>query len=336
MQDIATIKGDSTQGRAPLATLLTGEHLVKALEPTGFIRDGVATCVEGAKYDFRMSPLILKASFGTPVNLERLPEDQRASITVEPGEVVFVRTIEKLALPNNIIAVLSPKRKLSHQGIITLGGFAIDPRYRGPLFIGLHNFSSTPFHLQPGRKLIAAMFYELSGTEVCQFPVPEPMGEHDEFPDELVGLIKNYKPVELKWVVEALGEAQKRIDTSSAELHDDRSWKREFQDALESHNKQIESLIEGLREERDARKVEDTSIKSTLATMGDTFSIFRSAWVVVALLVTAILSGFFGWLIPRLMERPAAPTAVVTAPPPNITPTPAPPAQLPAPAPAPK
>ena len=141
-----------------MATLITGAHLTKALEADGFIKDGSTACVEGAKYDFRMSPLILKASFGTPVNLEKLPEDQRAKVTVEPGEVVFVRTIEKLSLPNNVIAMLSPKRKLSHQGIIVLGGFAIDPKYRGPLFVGLYNFSSTPFHLQTGRKLMRRSF----------------------------------------------------------------------------------------------------------------------------------------------------------------------------------
>ncbi|MGH6801014.1 MAG: dCTP deaminase domain-containing protein, partial [Methylocella sp.] len=126
--------------------MITGDRLSKALEPGGFLLGGSAACVEGAKYDFRMSPIILKASFGTPVNLDKLPEDQRAQVKVESGEVVFVRTLETLALPNDIIAMLSPKRKLSQQGIIALGGFAVDPKYRGPLFVGLYNFSSTPFY----------------------------------------------------------------------------------------------------------------------------------------------------------------------------------------------
>jgi deoxycytidine triphosphate deaminase len=171
------------EGSRSVATLVTGERRSKAIEPGGFIREGAGTCVEGAKYDFRMSPLILKASFGTPINLEKLPEDQRAKVTADPGEVVFVRTIERLDLPNNIIAMLSPKRKLSHQGIIVLGGFAIDPKYRGPLFIGLYNFSSTPFHLQSGKRLIAAVFYELADSELTDFPIPEPMGEQEDFPD---------------------------------------------------------------------------------------------------------------------------------------------------------
>jgi deoxycytidine triphosphate deaminase len=115
-------------------------------------------------------------------------------MTVEFGEVVFVLTMEQLDLPNNIMAVLSPKRKLSHHGIIALGGFCIDPLYKGPLWIGLYNFSSTAFPLKSGRKLIAALFYELMGDELTDFSVPESAGQGD-FPDELVDLIRNYKPV---------------------------------------------------------------------------------------------------------------------------------------------
>ena len=285
----------SSEGQAlPVAMLITGERLSKALEPTGFIQDGSPACVEGAKYDFRMSPLILKSSFGTPVNIEKLPEDQRAAVKVEPGEVIFVRTIERLTLPNNVMAVLSSKRKLSHQGIIVLGGFAIDPKYRGPLFVGLYNFSSTPFHLQPGRKLIAAMFYELAGAELMEFPVPDPMGEHDDFPDELVTLIKNYKPVEYKWVSEAITETQRRLDALSAEFHDDKSWKREFQDALDNQTKQIDKLLEGLKEEREARKQEDTAITTKLEGMSSVWSTFRAGfnvfWVIVLLALGALIT----------------------------------------------
>jgi deoxycytidine triphosphate deaminase len=286
------------EGQA-LARLLTGEHLDKALEPMGFIKDGSPTCVEGAKYDFRMSPIILKASFGTPINLEKLPEHERAQVKVEPGEVVFVRTIEKLALPNNVMAMLSPKRKLSHQGIIALGGFAIDPKYCGPLFIGLYNFSSTPFNLQPGRKLIAAMFYELMDPEIIEFPVPEPMGEQEDFPDELVTLIKNYKPVELKWVSEALAETQRRLDVLSSELHDDRSWKQEFKDALSDQTKQIDKLLEGLKEEREARQAEDTRIQDRLYHVSHMFAGFRVVWVIIAIIVAAIAGGLADHFVPK-------------------------------------
>lgn len=55
-----------------------------------------------------------------------------------------------------MIAQLSPKRKISQAGVLTLGGHTVDPGYEGPLLIGLLNVASKPFILKPGRKLIAA------------------------------------------------------------------------------------------------------------------------------------------------------------------------------------
>ncbi len=287
----------SVGGHLFMASLLSGGQLESALLDEGFIRDGSIDCVEGVKYDFRMSPIVLKAKFGTPINIDKLPESERAQVTVEPGEVVFVRTVEQLALPNDVMAVLSPKRKLSHQGIIVLGGLSVDPRYAGPLFVGLYNFSSTPFPLQPGKKLIAALFYQLSGTELMDFAVPEATGDGD-FPEELVTLIRNYKPVELSAITSATEDLKKRLDALVSEFRDDRTWKHDFQEGLDRQTKQIDKLLEGLKEEKDARKDEDTALRSRLDSMTDLFSVFKIGWVIAALLVAAAL----GYWVPKAFE----------------------------------
>src|SRR2546429_8482274 len=126
---------------------ITGEELGKAVQDRTFIKGGSLQCVEGMKYDFRLGSRVLKSSLGAPIDLKHLTETERGKIAVEPGEVVFVLTEERLELPNDMKAELSPKRKLSHEGILVLGGFSIDPRYSGKLLIGLYNFSSTPFPL---------------------------------------------------------------------------------------------------------------------------------------------------------------------------------------------
>jgi deoxycytidine triphosphate deaminase len=283
-----------------MASLITGERLQRAVEDGTFIKNGLVKSVEGAKYDFRMSPVVLKSSFVTPVNIEKLPEDKRAQAVVEPGEVVFVKTMELLDLPNSMIATLSPKRKLSHLGIIALGGFAVDPKYKGPLFIGLYNFSSTPFPLIPGRKLIAAMFYNLGDDELTDFPDLEPITDQDEFPDDLISLIRNYKPVELKGLTEALHHLQGQFNTLQDEVRDDRTWKKEFRDAQDQQTKQIDKLLEGLQEEKAIRKEEDAALRSKLDGMSNLFAgtklIWRIFWT-VALIIIGILAGHYGPLL---------------------------------------
>jgi deoxycytidine triphosphate deaminase len=284
----------------PMAMLITGDGLRGAVED-GFIKHGNSQCVEGAKYDFRLSPQILKASFGQPVDIEKLSEMERASVTIEPGEVVFVRTIEELDLPENIIAVLSPKRKISHAGIIALGGFCIDPLYRGPLWLGLYNVSSTPFVLRPRKKLIAALFYQLSDEEQTHFPTPETTTE-GEFPDDLITLIKNYKPVELTSLADAVANLESQLTALTTEVREDRDWKGTFRESLEKQSRQIDKLLEGLREEKDARKQEDETIRTRLDKMSGLFFGAKMIWIVIALISGAFLSALFDLRIPELFK----------------------------------
>jgi deoxycytidine triphosphate deaminase len=286
--------------RRSVSSLITGDKLRAALGPDGFIKDGNPTSVEGAKYDFRMSPLILKSSFSAPIHLDKLSEEQRAQIRVEPGEVVFVRTIERLDLPKTITAVLSTKRKLSHQGIIALGGFCIDPLYKGPLFIGLYNFSSTPFPLQAGKKLIAALFYRLEGDELAEFSPPDSVPD-DDFPDDLKNLIRNYKPVELKGLIESIGTIQSQLDALTVEVRDDRTWKRDFQEALERQTKQIDKLLEGLQDEKGIRKEEDAAIRTKLDSMSSIFTTARLIWVIIWTLITLLLGGIVGPYVTKMI-----------------------------------
>ena len=279
-----------------MPTLLTGARLRSAVEENTFIEDEIVGGVEGVKYDFHMGTRILKSSYGQTVDIEKLPEKECSGMSVEPGEVVFVLTHERLNLPKNIVAVLSPKRKLAHSGIMIMGGLTVDPLYKGVLWIGLYNFSSTAFPLIPGKKLIAAMFYELAKSELDEFPIPESVGV-DEFPDELVGLIKNYRPFQIQSLSVEISDTQKRLDALIVEVRDDRNWKKDFQEALEKQSREIDKLLNGLREEKEVRKEEDLAIRNKLDSVQGFFAGVKLLWIIIALVVGAILS----WTVPKLL-----------------------------------
>ena len=246
-----------------MAKIITEVALKEAVESQTFIKGGSASCAEGLKYDFRLGTRILKASLGQPVDMNSLPEVQRGAMAVDPGEVLFVLTEERLELPRNIMAQLSPKRKLSHEGILVLGGLCIDPLYRGKLLVGLYNFSSSRFPLRPGKKLIAAVFYELGEDEIGELQPVE--ANIEDFPDELVRLIQNYRPVVLQSLQESLAETQRQLTDLRNEITSGREWQRQFQTSLERHDSQIDKLLRGLEDEKENRKDAGRTFREELA-----------------------------------------------------------------------
>lgn len=257
--------GRQCAGDQAMAKVVSGNALKRAVENQTFIKGGSLSCAEGLKYDFRLGTRILKASFGLPVDMSSMTEAERGQIAVDPGEVLFVLSEERVELPKNIMAQLSPKRKLSHDGILVLGGLCIDPLYHGKLLVGLYNFSSTRFPLRPGKKLIAAVFYELIEEEISELDPVETSIE--DFPDELVRLIQNYRPVVLQTLQESLAETQRQLNALRTEITSGREWQEQFKTSLGRHDDQIEKLLKGLGEEKDNRSDAEKSFRQELSAM---------------------------------------------------------------------
>ena len=193
-----------------MPVLLNNNDLLQAISPTGFIENGKSENIDGIKYDFSLSQRVLKAKFKIPINIDDLPQTTRTEFVVDPGEVVFVLTEETLKMPDNVMAVLIPKRKLSHDGIMILGGLSVDPLYAGKLLIGLYNLSSSPFQIIAGKKLIAAQFYRLSDEEKQNINAPSVAIK--DFPEELVKLMQNYKPVSMDALMSNMSSLEARFE----------------------------------------------------------------------------------------------------------------------------
>jgi dCTP deaminase len=272
-----------------LASLITGAELRKAVEDQSFIKGGEVRCAEGVKYDFRLSRRLLKAKWGQPVNMDEKSEED---LFIDGGEVVFVLTEERLELPSDIMAVLSPKRKLSHEGILSMGGLCIDPGYNGRLLIGLFNISSTRWPLRRGNKLIAATFHRLQGSEVDDFPPPpEPL---DDFPDDLVRVIREYQPVAVQKLAAGLDGLETQVADLRREMRDREDWAKSFQRYLDAHNEQIGRLTADLQAEVEARKIGQDELTKALSWLKG------AAWTLTGILglALAVLVAWLTGLIP--------------------------------------
>jgi deoxycytidine triphosphate deaminase len=278
--------------------MITGEKLLEAVRKETFIKGGTPNCAEGVKYDFRLSARILKASFHGPIDATELSAMEQAKLAIEPGEMVFVLSEERLDLPNNIIAELSPKRKMSHAGLLAIGGFCIDPLYRGRLLIGLYNFSSTSFLLIPGKKVVAATFYELGELERNQFVTPEAALE--DFPEELIQIMQKYSPASIGSIHELLEKLRAELDSLKTEIRSRDEWYKRFQESLERHDKQIEGLLNGLEQEREARKSGEDKLTLELQGLHKALAWLKGAawsfWVLLGTLLGIAGSLGFSWL----------------------------------------
>lgn len=319
------VQPDRARGDSHMPKLITEARLREAIKSGAYMTGGEPDAVEGVKYDFRTSSRILKASYRKPIDIITLSPAEQNQLFIAPGEIVFVLTKERLNLPANVMALLSPKRKLSHSGILVLGGQAIDPRYNGVLWFGMYNFSSTPYPLEANRKLIAATFYELDEAEAADLPKPE-ASEIDDFPQELVALVNQYKPVELKGIQDLLDETRRDLAGLKADIVNDKTWRDTFKRDLDElkhvvseTSKNVNRLSDNLEKEATLRAQEDKEINVRITGMSNMFfgwNLFRVAVVAVVLIVLSVLAGIY---IQKLISPPSTGATIAT---PNASPSP--------------
>ncbi len=87
-----------------------------------------------------------------------------------PGEYVAVTTLEKIKLPNDLMAILYPRSSVNRRGLsIDLTG-VVDAGYEGNLLIPVrNNTQSQVIRMYPGERICQVVFEEIhSGVDVKQ------------------------------------------------------------------------------------------------------------------------------------------------------------------------
>lgn len=320
-----------------MARILSEDELRQIVGNTQYVEDGTEENVEGIKYDFKFGNRFLKAHFVVPRNYNELLQDELQYAIVEPGEVVFVLSKEKLNLPNDIYIQLSPKRSLAQDGIELLGGLTVDPAYEGYLLFGLYNVSGTPFKLKPGTKLVGANFYKLSENEVPKGAVRKPNSILD-FPERLQDLIGKYKPVNPQTISEELKKLQSAFNDSQTRLNDnmqninvaisdmrkqltDEISKREQESIRVSsqlsslerkmenvndnsirHEQSLLSLKDNIKETKDDLKGEMKDLKSEINQMDNTFKSIKT-WAKILTSIITVVGGIIGGIATGFFEK---------------------------------
>lgn len=296
-----------------MPTIIGEKQLKEYIHEGKIIQNGNMDSAEGIKYDFHLGNRFLKAGFNFEKSYDELVARDQA--IVEPGEVVFVMTAERVEIPNNMNVQLNFKRKIGHEGISLLGGTSIDPGYCGYLVFGIHNVAGKNFKLKPGRKIVGATFYHLSDEEAIDDSSSKP-NPIEDFPDDLVELIENYKPVNPQVINTRLNDLQMRLDKDrdallqKLDVVDSRidslgvdvnikleNLEKNFEQQLHNSNDLLSNKIQNIDDSLTSVSEDMNSIKTSIITAKVWVKVLTWIAGIIGAIVAGIATGVFGNII---------------------------------------
>ena len=96
-------------------------------------------------------------------DLTELVEVEKEPFILHPGEFVLGSTLERVALPDDLVARLEGKSSLGRLGLLihSTAGY-VDPGWDGYLTLELSNVANLPITIYPGMKIGQISFFRLT------------------------------------------------------------------------------------------------------------------------------------------------------------------------------
>ena len=110
------------------------------------------------------APIIdVKLDMRALTELVEMPEDGSEAFVLHPGEFVLGSTLERIALPDDLVGRVEGKSSLGRLGLLihSTAGF-IDAGWDGHITLELANVASLPITLYPGMKIGQVSFMQMT------------------------------------------------------------------------------------------------------------------------------------------------------------------------------
>ncbi len=89
-------------------------------------------------------------------------KEKKEDIILKPNDFYLVKTIEKINLPSNLLAIFKPRSTLHRMGIF-LRTSQVAPGYKGELIFGMKNAGNVNVKIELGARIVHIMFSEVQG-----------------------------------------------------------------------------------------------------------------------------------------------------------------------------
>ena len=93
-------------------------------------------------------------------DVEVVAKYKEEKFTLKPNEFVLVETMEKVNMPNDLLALILPRSSLFRCGV-SLHTAVVDPGFIGTLTFGMKNLSEHPFEIEIGTRIGQIVFEEV-------------------------------------------------------------------------------------------------------------------------------------------------------------------------------
>ena len=127
---------------------------------------------EGAGFDLRIGELYEISGHGflgitereTPEMklIAKYEEGKTTVVQLSPHTYYLLKTVEDVNMPENLLAIMTPRSTLFRSGVYIFGG-QVPPGYQGGLNMGIYNYRETDFRLEMGARVVHIMFFEVKG-----------------------------------------------------------------------------------------------------------------------------------------------------------------------------
>lgn len=145
-------------------------HQVREVEENGGTRRVVSYGLSSAGYDVRLGNTFLAPQLqATDPHAEQrydaIDHDLGAPLWLAAGHYVLGVTVERFAMPSNVVGVAVGKSTYARLGVI-VNITPLEPGWRGFLTLEIHNASPRPVMVWPGEGIAQIMFHHISEPDV--------------------------------------------------------------------------------------------------------------------------------------------------------------------------
>ncbi|MGI5211949.1 dCTP deaminase [Plantactinospora sp. CA-290183] len=146
-------------------SVLSDYEISELITEANLIEGAASERVFACSYEFRPGMVI---STGREVD-DRCAKDWtggngdfRDVHAIQPGELVWIRTLEKVSMPHDLCGFWWQTNRLSRQGLMLVNMSMVEPGYRGPLACLFVNFGNKPVTIDPDTVVAKLVFSRLS------------------------------------------------------------------------------------------------------------------------------------------------------------------------------